>query len=248
MTEFINWLSGELNNINYEMAEAIGLTLIDPEQFIGIFVRFCLNLAVVSIIARYFYYPRSKRRDYMFVFIIMSMSIFMLVSFMGGDSLRTGAALGLFALFGIIRYRTEAIPIREMTYLFMLVSTSVVNALSSANYHPKADYWDGVGVITLLFANCIFILLAWIFEKSNLLNEHCSKYIRYDNVNLVAPEKREELKADLEKRTGLKIISIEVGTIDFLKDSVIIRIFYDEDMDRGSSIANAVRFNKLGPQ
>ncbi len=125
MTEFINWLSGELNNINYEMAEAIGLTLIDPEQFIGIFVRFCLNLAVVSIIARYFYYPRSKRRDYMFVFIIMSMSIFMLVSFMGGDSLRTGAALGLFALFGIIRYRTEAIPIREMTYLFMLVLLQV---------------------------------------------------------------------------------------------------------------------------
>ena len=120
--------------------------------------------------------------------------------------------------------------------------------VSGTVYDETGERFPGVGVITLLFANCIFILLAWIFERSNLLNEHCSKYIRYDNVNLVAPEKREELKADLEKRTGLKIISIEVGTIDFLKDSVIIRIFYDEEMDRGSSIANAIRFNKLGQQ
>ncbi len=235
-----------IDKLNYELAEAIGLTLLDVEQSIGMALRFCMNIFVVSVIARYFYFPRSKRRDYMFVFIIMSMSIFMLVSFMGGDSLKTGAALGLFAIFGIIRYRTEAIPIREMTYLFMLVSVSVVNALSSATYHAKADYWDGVGIVTLIFANLVFLMLAWIFEKSKLLNEHCSKYIRYDNVNLVAPAKREELKADLEARTGLKIISIEVGTIDFLKDSVLIRIYYDEDMDRGCSIANTVRFNKLG--
>lgn len=245
MTEFINWLSGELNNINYEMAEAIGLTLIDPEQFIGIFVRFCLNLAVVSIIARYFYYPRSKRRDYMFVFIIMSMSIFMLVSFMGGDSLRTGAALGLFALFGIIRYRTEAIPIREMTYLFMLIALSVINALARAEYHPKADYWDGFGIVTILFVNLVFLGMAWIFESSKLVSTSCSRYIRYDNVSLIAPDKREELKADLEKRTGLKIDRIEVGLIDFMKDGCLIRIFYNNEADRGNSIEEMVKIPRM---
>lgn len=173
------------------------------------------------------------------------MSIFLLVSFMGGDSMHTGAALGLFAIFGIIRYRTEAIPIREMTYLFMLVAVSVVNALSKAEYHPKSDYWEGIGIITVILANLIFIGLAALFESSKLLNEHCSKYIKYDNVNLVHPEKRQELIADLEKRTGLKILSIEVGTIDFLKDSVIVRIYYDEDMDRTSSIESMGRLPKL---
>ena len=228
-----------IDKLNYELANAIGLTLVDVEQSIGMLLRFTINIIVVSVIARYFYFPRSKRRDYMFVFIIMSMSIFMLVSFMGGDSLKTGAALGLFAIFGIIRYRTEAIPIREMTYLFMLVSVSVVNALSSATYHAKADYWDGVGIVTLICANIVFLMLAWLFETSKLLNEHCSKYIRR------APAKREELKADLEERTGLKIISIEVGAIDYLKDSVLIRIYYDEDMDRGCSIANFTKFSKM---
>ena len=160
----------------------------------------------------------------------------MLVSLMGNDSMNTGAALGLFAIFGIIRYRTEAIPIREMTYLFMLVAVSVVNALGRAEYHPKADYWDGVGIVTLLFANIIFIFLAWLFESSKLVNNSCSKFIKYDNISLITPDKRDELKADLEKRTGLKILRLEVGVIDFLKDCCLIRIYYDEPMDRGSSI------------
>ena len=169
----------------------------------------------------------------------------MLVSFMGGDSLQTGAALGLFAIFGIIRYRTEAIPIREMTYLFMLVSISVINALSRAEYHAKSDYWEGIGLVTVVFANLIFIALAALFESSRLLNEHCSKYIKYDNVSLVAPEKRQELIADLEKRTGLTILSVEVGTIDFLKDSVMLRIYYDLEMDKGSSIQNIGNISKI---
>ena len=231
--------------INQIFGNAIGLTLIDVNAFTSLVVRFLITLAVVLIIARGFYYPSSKRRDYMFIFILMSMSIFLLVSFLGGDSMQTGAALGLFAIFGIIRYRTEAIPIREMTYLFMLVAVSVVNALARGEYHPKHDFWDGTSLATVIFANIVFIALAWVFESSRLLNEHCSKYIKYDNVSLIAPEKRDELIADLEKRTGLKIISLEVGTIDFLKDSVILRIFYDEPMDKGSSIMNMGRMPKL---
>ncbi len=234
-----------IQRLNEAFINAIGINLIEPMEFISLIVRFVINLTVVGVIARYFYFPMSKRRDYMFIFIIMAMSIFMLVSLMGGGSMKTGAALGLFAIFGIIRYRTEAIPIREMTYLFMLVCVSVINATGKAEYHRTADYWEGFGLVTLIFSNLAFIALCAMFESNKILNEHCSKYITYDNVSLVAPDKREDLKADLEKRTGLKIIAIEVGAIDFLKDSVLIRIFYDEDMDRGSSIQNFARPPKM---
>lgn len=227
-----------LQNLNNLFGSTIGITLCDPMGLLSIVIRFLINFAVVSIIARCFYYPKSKRRDYMFIFLIMAMSIFMLVSLMGGDSMKTGAALGLFAIFGIIRYRTEAVPIREMTYLFMLVAVSVVNAMGKAEYHPTRDFYDGVGLATIIFANLVFIFLAWLFESSKLVNSSCSKFIKYDNVNLIAPEKRDELKADLEKRTGLKILSVEVGMIDFLKDSVLIRIYYDEPADQGSSLNN----------
>lgn len=238
-------MSETIQELNQIFGHTIGMTLIETSTMLSLLIRLVMTAIVVCVIARCFYYPKSHRRDYMFIFIIMSMSIFLLVSFMGGDSMHTGAALGLFAIFGIIRYRTEAIPIREMTYLFMLVAVSVVNALSRAEYHPKSDYWEGIGIVTVVLANLIFIGLAALFESSKLLDEHCSKYIKYDNVNLVHPAKRQELIDDLEKRTGLKIISIEVGTIDFLKDSVIIRIYYDEDMDRASSIEGMGRMPKL---
>ena len=233
------------DNLNHELGNLIGMVLFDPSDFLSLAIRFAINFTVVSIIARCFYFPKSNRRDYMFIFIIMSMSIFMLVSLMGGNAMNTGAALGLFAIFGIIRYRTEAVPIREMTYLFMLVAVSVVNAMGKAEYHPKSDYWEGVGLLTILFANCVFIFLAWLFESSKLVNNSCSKYIKYDNVALIAPDKRDELKADLEKRTGLKILRVEVGLIDFLKDSCLIRIYYDEPIDRGNSLENMTKMPRV---
>ena len=229
------------NDINYQLGNLIGLTLFDPQHFISLIMRFVINLAVVCIIARCFYFPRSQRRDYMFIFILMSASIFLLVSLMEGDGMNLGAAMGLFAIFGIMRFRTEAVPIREMTYLFMLIAVSVVNALGRAEYHPKADYWDGFGLVTIVFVNLIFVGMAWLFESGKLVSTLCSKYIKYDNVDLIAPDKREELKADLEKRTGLKILRIEVGMIDYLKDSCLIRIYYDEPKDRGNSIEGIMK-------
>lgn len=232
----------DFTQLNYQLGQQFGLTFIDPQQFISLLLRFCVNLVVVTIIARCFYFPRSHRRDYTFIFILMAMSIFLLVSLMEGEGMNIGAAMGLFAIFGIMRFRTEAVPIREMTYLFMLIALSVVNAVAHGDYHPKADYWDGVGIVTILFVNIAFIFMAWIFESSKVMNQECSRIIRYDNVTLITPDKREELKADLEKRTGLKITRIEVGMLDFLKDSTLIRIFYDDPNDVGNSIA---RFGRL---
>ena len=233
------------NDINYQLGNLIGLTLFDPQHFISLLMRFVINLVTVSLIARCFYYPRGRRRDYMFIYILMSMSIFLLVSLMEGDGMNIGAAMGLFAIFGIMRFRTEAVPIREMTYLFMLIALSVVNALCRAEYHPKADYWDGFGVVTILFVNLVFLGMAWLFESGKLVSSNCSKFIKYDNIALVAPDKRAELIADLEKRTGLKIERVEVGIIDFLKDACLIRIYYDEPVDRGNSIEEITKMPRV---
>ncbi|MCR4920367.1 MAG: DUF4956 domain-containing protein [Bacteroidaceae bacterium] len=234
-----------ISRLNYELGNFIGVTLFDPQHFVSLVIRFLINLIVVSIIARCFYYPRSHRRDYMFIFILMAMSIFLLVTLMEGDSMNLGAAMGLFAIFGIMRFRTEAVPIREMTYLFMLIALSVVNGLARAEYHPKADYWDGVGLVTILFVNLVFILMAWIYESSRVVSSNCSRYIIYDNVALLTPDKRDELKADLEKRTGLKILRLEVGVINYLKDSCLIRIYYDEPLDRGNSIEEVTKMPRI---
>jgi hypothetical protein len=234
-----------ISKLNYELGNFIGVTLFDPQHFISLVIRFLINLAVVSIIARYFYYPRSHRRDYMFIFILMAMSIFMLVTLMEGDAMNLGAAMGLFAIFGIMRFRTEAVPIREMTYLFMLIALSVINAVAQGDYHPKALYWDGVGIVTILFVNLVFVVMAWLFESGKLVSSNCSKFIKYDNVALVAPDKRAELIADLEKRTGLKIERVEVGIIDFLKDACLIRIYYDEPVDRGNSIEEITKMPRV---
>ncbi len=234
----------DFSQINYALGNMFGVTLFDPQQFISLLIRFVINLVVVSVIAHRFYYPRSHRRDYMFIFILMSISIFLLVSLMEGGGMELGAAMGLFAIFGIMRFRTEAVPIREMTYLFMLIAVSVVNAVAKGDYHPKADYWDGVGIVTLVFVNIVFIVMAWLFENTKMMTDECSKIILYDNVKLITPEKRDELIADLEKRVGVKITRIEVGTIDFLKDSAMIRIFYSDPKDVGNSIARYGRMPK----
>lgn len=233
------------NDINYQLGNLIGLTLFDPLHFISLLMRFIVNLVAVTVIARCFYYPRGHRRDYMFIYILMSMSIFLLVSLMEGDGMNIGAAMGLFAIFGIMRFRTEAVPIREMTYLFMLIALSVVNALCRAEYHPKADYWDGFGIVTIIFVNLVFVGMAWLFESGKLVSSNCSKFIKYDNVALVAPDRRAELIADLEKRTGLKIERVEIGTIDFLKDACLIRIYYDEPADHGNSIEEITKMPRI---
>lgn len=191
---------------------------------------FLLNSLVVWIIVHFFYYPKGHRRDYYFTFILLSVSIFMLIYVLLSDSsdMGIGAALGLFAIFGIIRYRTESVPIREMTYLFFLVALSVLNA-KSGNFT----------LLTRITINLLFIAIVWGCEK--FLTDHsCGcKFVRYDNIDLIQPERYEELKADLEKRLGVKIDKIEVGAVDFLKDMAMLRIFY-QDTGSGSKAVDRI--------
>lgn len=196
-------------------------------------IRLFINIVTVAIVVHAFYYPKAKRRDYYFTFTLIGISIFMLIYLMGGVKLKIGFALGLFAIFGIIKYRTEQVPIREMTYLFVIIAVSAINGLATS-----------VSFFELLLTNSIFLIALGVCENTTWMKHVPSKLVTYDNIKLVAPDKEDELKADLEKRLGLKIIRIEVGNVDFLKDSAILKIYYEPVMDEFGTIDNVVKGGK----
>lgn len=198
-----------------EVSTPVNTVLADWNALGDLCIRFFLCLAIVFVVVRCFYYPKSRRRDYFFTFMLVSISVFMLIFFLGGTKLKTGVALGLFAIFSIIRYRTESVPIREMNYLFVLVAISVINGVA-----PSFSY------VELIAADLLLIAVIGICESTIFVKNEASKIIKYDNVKLVTPDKNDELIEDLKKRTGLEVFRVEVGAINYVNDSCIIRIYY----------------------
>lgn len=196
----------------------LGQPLVDVNGMMELLAHFVVNMAVIFVIVQFMYYPKSKRRDYYFSYILMSICIFMLVYLLGGVKMKVGVALSLFAIFGIIRYRTEGIPIREMTYLFLVIALSAVNGLSSSLS------WAEIGL-----SNFLVLIAVWLCESHQFVGHNSCKYVKYDNIELILPEKRKEMIVDLEKRTGLKISRIEVGSINFLNDSALIKVYYEDN-------------------
>lgn len=182
---------------------------------VDLMIRFFLNMFVVGGIIQFFYYAKSKRRDYYFTFILFSITVFLLIYLLDSVKLQIGMALGLFAIFGILRYRTETVPIREMTYLFIIIGISVINGLTSK------DEWA-----ILLVTNIIFMVSIWIMESNHFLKHVSCKLIVYDKIALIKPEKNAEMLEDLRERTGLNILKAEVGHIDFLKDTAFVKVYY----------------------
>lgn len=203
---------------------------ISPD-FTTMLVRFFISLAVTWFIVARLYYTKSRRRDFFFTFILSSIAIFMLVFFMIFvlEDLKTktsiGIGIGLFGIFSIMRYRTDTMPVREMTYLFVIISLAVVNAIAA-----------NVSILELLITNVMVILAIWICEKAHPIRP--SKLIQYDRLALVKPEKREELIADLKARTGLEITKVEVGAMGFLKDMAMLKIYYIPTADDGDNQIN----------
>ncbi|MBQ3243968.1 MAG: DUF4956 domain-containing protein [Bacteroidaceae bacterium] len=197
---------------------------IDTKHVTELLIAFLINLVSIMIIVRGLYYPKCKRGEFFFTYILIAISTFMLIYVLGDVKLKAGIALGLFAIFSIIRYRTEQVAIREMTYLFIIIALSAINGLVISEL--------SLGEIIII--NLLFIFSIWICESKLLISHYSYKVIKYDNVNLITPDKRDELIADLEKRTGLKIEKIEVGAIDFLKDGVIIKMYYKSNSSNNS--------------
>ena len=182
-------------------------------------IRLVINIVVTLFFIDRLYYPKSKRRDFYFTFMLISIAIFFIVFFMifvleemkGKTSL--GIGIGLFGIFSIMRYRTDAMPVREMTYLFIIIALSLVNAIS-----------EGVPMLELGITNLIFLVAVWLCEIR--LKVLPSKIIQYDKMDLIKPDRKDDLKADLESRLGLDIVQVEVGAIDFIRDMAMVKIRY----------------------
>jgi len=199
--------------------EIFGIDLIDKIDFYELVIRFLFNLTIVGVCVGLLYYPKARRKDYVFSYILISMVIFLLCFLLDNVKLQLGFALGLFAIFGIIRYRTDAIPIKEMTYLFLVIGVSVINALAN----KKVSYAE------LIFTNFILVIIGVLMEYVVLRRNEIMQVIVYEKINLIHRDKKKELLADLESRTGLKINRIEMGRVNFLRDTVRIKIFYYEN-------------------
>ena len=208
----------------------------DSCRILDLLFRLIINTVFTIIIARVFYFPRNRRQDFFFTFILVGFCIFMLIHLMGGAKIKTGIAMGLFAIFCIMRYRTESVPIREMTYLFFVISLAAINALAweadISGKHPDFLVPELTAMGELVLTDCTFLLVLYFAERKQWVKSLSSKYIKYDKVELITPDKYHELIADLKARTGLDIIKAEIGNIDFLKDMALVKIYYRSDKNR----------------
>ena len=188
-------------------------------DFYALLIRLGINLFFLTILIRFLYYSKTKRKDYLFTYFLIGLITFFLCFGLMQMDIDTGMGLGLFAIFGIIRYRTDAIEIKEMTYLFMVIGISVVNALAS----------NELSISEVTVINVTVLLVTFILENLWLMKHETRKTINYDRIDLIKPDQHDLLKADLEKRTGLVINRLEVGKIDFLNDTAQVRIYYYAD-------------------
>ena len=201
-----------------ENVKIAGVSIIDTPDFLEFVLRFALNTGVILILVRWLYYSTAKRKDFLFTYILISSVVFLLCFLLESVKLQIGFALGLFAIFGIIRYRTDSMPIKEMTYLFLVIGISVINALTSEN----------TSLADLLFANMALVLITYGLEKMWLLKHESSKIITYEKIELIKPENYNDLLIDLRERTGIRTITrVDIGKIDFLKDTCTLTIFYN---------------------
>jgi len=206
-------------NTNFSLLfENTDITWFDNDIYI-LLLRMFVNLFFLTIIIRYLYYSKTKRKDYLFTYYLIGMITFFLCFGLKKLDIDTGMGLGLFAIFGIIRYRTDAIEIKEMTYLFLVIGLSVVNALGMNN----------ISVAEIAIINIVTVALTFILERLWLMKHETRKTINYERIDLITPENYEAMKGDLEKRTGLSINRVEVGKIDFMNDTALIRIYYYAD-------------------
>lgn len=207
------------------------------QPYIDMLIRFFICVVVSWIIIDRLYYRKSKRRDFYFTFMLISISIFFLVFFMifvledMKGKAGIGLGIGLFGIFSIMRYRTDAMPVREMTYLFVIIALAVVNALAST-----------MPLVELILTNVIVILAIIICEWR--LKTESVKLIQYDKIELITPDRREELIADLHKRTGLDITKVEVGAIDMLRDMTVLRVHYRSTDSGSNSVDKMTKLSK----
>lgn len=233
LTDMTGLEESAVNTMTGSMTNGLNINWFDASSVTEMLLRFGFFMVMLWFIVHFMYYRKTHRRDYFFTLILLSVSIFFLIYLLGSVKVKIGFALGLFAIFGVLRYRTETIPVREMSYMFGVISLSVINALA-----------DSLSVVELLVPNLAIALLIWLFETFVLRGDVATKLILYDRIELITPERREELLEDLRQRTGLNITRINVGSIDFLKDTAIIKIEYTNTADTDRHVNDTLKIPK----
>ena len=198
--------------------EIYGIELFDGSDFGKLIFKFAIDFIFLFVIVRLVYYKVKDEKDYVFTFFIFNILTFFICYLLRKVPMEMGFALGLFAVFGILRYRTEAIPVRQMTYLFIVIGISMINALANKS----------ISIMELVFTNGIITLITYAIDRVWFQSLELSKSITYEKIDLIVPEKEEELIEDLKLRTGLNINSVKVGKIDFLRDTAQVTIYYKE--------------------
>ena len=199
--------------------ELYGIDFFDLEDFSKLLFKFGINFIFLIIIVRLIYYRVKDDKDYVFTYIMFNILTFFICFLLRKVPMQMGFALGLFAVFGILRYRTEAIPIRQMTYLFIVIGISMINALSNKS----------VSIFEVLFTNGIIALITYLIDRLWFQTIEEKKSIIYEKIELIKPENKQELIKDLKERTGLPIHEVKVDKIDFLKDTAAVTIYYNRD-------------------
>ena len=225
LANFITLLKGT-NPINTNTLDSI-FTWNNADIY-TLLIRLAINTVILTIIIRFLYYPKTNRKDYLFTYYLIGFITFFLCFGLKKLDIDTGMGLGLFAIFGIIRYRTDAIEIKEMTYLFVIIGLSVVNALLATPSILVKDAFQ-INLVEMGLINISIVLIIFVLEYIWLVKHETRKTINYERIDLIGTDNYEEMKKDLESRTGLAINRFEVGKIDFLNDTAQIRIYYYAD-------------------
>ena len=199
--------------------ELYGIDFFDLEDFSKLLFKFGINFIFLIIIVRLIYYRVKDDKDYVFTYIMFNILTFFICFLLRKVPMEMGFALGLFAVFGILRYRTEAIPIRQMTYLFIVIGISMINALSNKS----------VSIFEVLFTNGLITLITYLIDRLWFQTIEEKKSIVYEKIELIKPNNKQELIKDLKERTGLPIHEVKVDKIDFLRDTAAVTIYYNRD-------------------
>ena len=189
--------------------ELFGIDLYDSKDLVKLLFKFSIDLLFLFIIVRVIYYRIKEEKDYVFTFFMFNILTFFICYLLRKVPMEMGFALGLFAVFGILRYRTEAIPIRQMTYLFIVIGLSMINSLAN-----KSISW-----FEILLANGIITIITYLIDRVWFSTIELTKTILYEKIELIKPENEQELIEDLKQRTGLQIVAVKIDKVDFLRDT-----------------------------
>ncbi len=214
------------------MTKVFGMRLFHPDLWEMLF-KFTLDALVLFALVRLIYYPIHRKKENLFTYIVFNVLIFFLCILMNNVKLSMGFGFGLFAVFSIIRYRTEQLTVKDMTYLFTAITLAVINALVSKK----------VSLAELLFTNAIILGLVYVMEHLWLTRHEAMRQLIYEKIELIKPENKDKLAEDLHQRLGIKVSRVEIGRIDLLRDTVQLRVFFFEDEQTLAGFTEIARDN-----